>query len=127
MDIQGLVDAINEACQDERKKYYLKLGDLIKVLEENPDCLIEIGGPHSYRGYYCDLSFERGEPIKASELLEELKSNVLNKELEGYKGGEFLMSEDVPCWVAYYGSCGEALIGAKPINGKIALHTKKVD
>lgn len=127
MDIQAFINAVSEQGKRDRSNYHLTLGDLIKVLEENPNCTIEIGKPHSYRGYYSDLSFERVAPIKASELLKEIKDNILDKELTGYKGGEYLMSEDVPCWVAPYGCCGEALMGATPSDGEIVLHTKEID
>lgn len=127
MDIQALFDAMGEASKMQRSNYHLCLGELIKLLEENPDAEIPYGCPHSYRGYYSDLALERQNPQFARELLAELKEKVLDKELTGYKGGEFLMSADVPLWVATYGSCGKAVVSASCQDMMIEFITKNVD
>jgi hypothetical protein len=63
----------------------------------------ELREPHSYRGYYSDLAFEGGtSQIEAHELLASCKS-AMGKVFTGYKGGDFMMGELTPLWVASYG------------------------
>ena len=48
----------------------------------------------SYRGYYEHLALTVGSSqSKVSDVLEEAR-NCIGKEFEGYKGGDFIMSED---------------------------------
>ena len=58
---------------------------------------------HSYRGYYCDLAFERGDGTRpAAELLAECKA-VMGAVFVGYKGGDFVMGALTPLWISTYG------------------------
>jgi hypothetical protein len=113
IDIQDMFDVLSEMLKRERAKKQMTLGKLIKTLEGfDPNSpVIGLYSPHSYRGYYSDLAFEElvGGSRPAWELLEECKS-ILGKTFEGYKGGEFVMDENTPVWIAYYGSTGEKLI-----------------
>lgn len=68
---------------------------------------------HSYRGYYSDLAFERApEKVKASDLLATCR-NAMGKVYEGYKGGDYIMGELTPIWVAEYGRCGVKLMAIR--------------
>jgi hypothetical protein len=90
----------------------MTLGGLIKKLESFPhDKKIQgLTEPHSYRGYYSDLAFEpSGDPVLVGDLLQECKS-AMGKVFEGYKGGDYMMGENTPVWVASYGCCGLKLI-----------------
>lgn len=65
MDIQSLIDTFNAVGKDTRSAYHLTIGKFIEFLQtvdENADVMTDQGGsicsPHSYRGYYSDLSFE---------------------------------------------------------------------
>jgi len=90
------------------------LKDLIQALEEeynlNPDYIVKLGFayPHSYRGFYDALAFELVEHITISEMLNEAKS-APGKTFEGYKGGDFLMTEYSEVYLANYGELGEEL------------------
>ena len=121
MDIQSFIDGFVEAQRLQRIKTQVTLGEMIEFLKSaNPDLLIRsLENPHSYRGYYSDLAFESSNRLrKASEILSDCLS-VLGKTLEGWKGGDFLMSEDTPLWIAAEGCCGQKIIGINP-DGTIA-------
>lgn len=82
---------------------YLK--QLITRLEELPkDTILPIGicEPHSYRGYYDQLAFEPCENQPVTEAIHIAKSAV-GTTYEGYKGGEFTMTEYTDVWLAHYG------------------------
>ena len=68
----------------------------------------------SYRGYYEDLSFERGgrngEQISVRTLLM-LCQQVIGTTMQGYKGGDFVMDERTPLWRSRWGEAsGEAIV-----------------
>jgi hypothetical protein len=115
IDIQSLLDAISEANRNTRKDYHVSLGELITALGKvDPEAEINFGNPHSYRGYYADLALEPlDKPITVCLLIQDL-NHVLDRELTGYKGGEFTMSADTPVWVAHYGCTGKAMLDINP-------------
>lgn len=122
MNVQGLFDMLSNAARDTRKNYHLCLGELIDGLKQaDPEALIGLHNPHSYRGYYSDLALEPTEAlIKVSQLITQLEA-VIDTELTGYKGGEFLMSADTPVWISYYGNTGPALVGFDPTTLTITI------
>lgn len=135
--LQGLVDALCESGRLERSRYHVTLGSLIKLISAssptgNNLVKFEKGGypgmPHSYRGYYSDLSFPTNlEPITAPAFLMMLR-NTLGNSFEGYKGGEFLMQDDTPLWNASEGCTGEAIMNVfQDKHGHFILQTKYVD
>lgn len=132
MDIQALLNAISTTAMNDRKNYHLTLGGLIKVMEENPSCDavtkegFYICQPHSYRGYYSDLSFETSSE-KPIDFIKTLKEETLDKTFVGYKGGDFVMAADTPLWIAPYGCTGDAVVDAIVSDGKIILVTKHID
>ena len=108
IDIQALVDGMSAQWQRERAQTQMTLGKLIAALEGMPEgsMVSNLVEPHSYRGYYNDLAFELGSGTRlASDLLADCK-NAMGKVFEGYKGGDFVMGELTPMWVANYGCCG---------------------
>jgi hypothetical protein len=116
MNIQAFFDGMSAQWQRERAQSQLTLGDLIKQLSEMPtgSTVDKLENPHSYRGYYEDLAFRAGKgTMLASDLLEECR-NCMGKIFEGYKGGEYMMGESTPVWVATYGYTGEKLMGVSP-------------
>jgi hypothetical protein len=123
-DIQALLDTIRTAMRDTRKDYHVSLGELIRLLDQaDPETLIYYTNPHSYRGYYHDLAIEPTDlPIKVFQLNNQLKQ-ILDKELYGYKGGEYLMSADTPVWIAHKGCTGAALVAFDPTT--LTLTTKE--
>lgn len=91
----------------------LDLGDLIARLErEDPARVLPIGFayPHSFRGYYEQLAFEPRRNITIGEVLAAARS-ALGATYEGYKGGEYTMTEWTTCWIANEGSSSDNLIG----------------
>ena len=112
MNIQGMVNAMNDRASQERARYHLTLGGLIKKLKphkgKGKGLTVALGDPGSYRGYYVDLAFASTE-TPLDDLLARAERCV-GETFEGYKGGDFRMSESTPLWVASYGDCGEALM-----------------
>lgn len=123
--MQGLFDMLSDAARDTRKDYHLCLGGLLDRLREaDPEALVYLERPHSYRGYYADLALEpAARPIRVWELINQL-SDVIDTELTGYKGGEFLMEADTPVWIAAYGNTGLALIDFDPKH--LTITTKEI-
>ena len=66
----------------------------------------------SWRGSYCELALNfktEGEKLTVTAFLQMLKDTI-GKTLEGYKGGDFLMSKHTPVWVANYGNSGNTAV-----------------
>lgn len=134
MDLQKLVDAMNAAGEQQRSNYHLTLGALIRALEAaSPEIVVAFSsgghptGPHSYRGYYSDLSFKpQSATVTAAELLA-ICRGALGETFEGYKGGDFVMTERTPLWRAPYGDCGDAIVSANLIDGRLVLETRNLD
>ncbi len=111
-DLQDLVDGMSARMQQERAETQMTLGKLIEVLEVMPNAEVpNLEAAHSYRGYYSDLAFERGVGTRpAADILAECRG-AMGRAFTGYKGGDFVMGELTPVWIAAYGSCGEKLTG----------------
>lgn len=110
MGLQDFVDRMNAEMQRGRAETQMTLGKMIDALEALPSDM-EMEGltfPHSYRGYYCDLAFERtGAKMKGAEI-KALCMSAMGRIFEGYKGGDYLMGELTPVWIAAYGSSANA-------------------
>ena len=112
--LQQHISAMSAVWREERAQVGLTLGGLIIRLTELPqDMQMQaLTGAHSYRGYYSDLAFEHPMPEQlqsVSKTLAECK-NIVGKEFEGYKGGDFKMNHGTPVWIASYGCTGERLM-----------------
>lgn len=110
--IQEMFALMNKQMQRERAESQMTLGKLINVLEAMPkDSMVaNLCDPRSYRGYYTDLAFDHEKGKRpAVELLKECKETV-GKVLSGYKGGDYVMDESTPIWIACYGECGVKLM-----------------
>ncbi len=110
---QALLDAMKAEWQKARAETQMTLGGLIEALSQMPaDTQVAcLGGAHSYRGYYEDLAFDCHENATrpAGELLAECR-DAMGRVFTGYKGGDYMMGETTPVWIAEYGCCGERLI-----------------
>lgn len=87
------------------------LSEMIAGLKNLPaNTLVEnLHKPHSYRGYYEDLAFEKGEGERtAFDLLRECES-CIGRDFYGYKGGTYTCTENTRVWVANRGETGEEL------------------
>ena len=132
--IKVMLRTLSDSSAKDRSNYHLTLGELIKALENcnqklplRFDMGLSPSHPHSFRGYYSDLSFEPvDEEILVCEFLG-LAQEALGKTYEGYKGGDNLMTENTPLWAAEYGSCGLAIVDIDIHPEEILLCTKNVD
>lgn len=110
--LQAMFDGLSAMEQHQRAQSQMTLGRLIEILESfEPDKQVaNIGEAHSYRGYYSDLAFEKGDGTRpAKDLLQECK-NAMGQVFQGYKGGDYVMGALTPLWIANYGECGEKLL-----------------
>lgn len=111
-DIQSFLDGMSAAMRLHRIRTQMTLGQMIASLESF-GANREVGGlfrPHSYRGYYEDLAFEPGVgKMLVSELLG-MCHECVGRVYEGYKGGEYRMTEDTPVWISEYGTTGVKII-----------------
>ena len=127
MDMQSFVNALSESAAQTRSQYHLTLGQLIdrlKKMDPATEITPALSNPHSYRGYYSDLAFEPdGSRTTAADLLI-LAQAALDQTFGGYKGGDFIMTDDTPLWFAFYGCCGSAIID---LDAKGCLTLKAAD
>lgn len=133
MDLQEFLD---NAVQAERKKVLATsdqktLGDILAELEpliskysdadEQPQVIYDFGyfspaGIDSWRGAYCEIALNYldgnyDEVIRLPAFYELIKS-AINQHYTGYKGGDFMMTQHTPVWVANNGqACSTAVVG----------------
>lgn len=91
----------------------MTLGELIAFLEKrDPRIVVPMGfnGPHSYRGIYRDLAFEPVRDTTVGEMLACAK-DALGRTFDGYKGGDFVMDENVDVYLSNYGEASGETIG----------------
>jgi hypothetical protein len=89
------------------------LKELIAELEKHdPQRKVPLGfaSPHSYRGDYSDLAFEAEADTTVAAMLAAARS-ALGRTYEGWKGGEYTMSEWTDCWLAEHGHGDGETIG----------------
>lgn len=111
--LQVLINGMAADHRRQRAQTQMTLGGVIATLEVLPHerAIVGLGTLDSYRGYYADLAFEPNEePRTVAGLLAECRG-AMGKVFCGYKGGEFVMGERTPLWVAAWGSTGERLMG----------------
>jgi hypothetical protein len=87
----------------------------------------------SWRGAYDELALNyvsytnEDVEIKRDDFLVLLKS-AIGKTFHGYKGGEFVMNEDTPIWVANDGeACDTAVVGVLDLGWKIIIQTSYME
>ncbi len=84
----------------------LYLEDLIKFLEKlDQDKIVKFGfgEPHSFRGYYQDLAFDRVDNARIGDMLSFAKG-AIGKTFTGYKGGEYTMEAFTDVWISNEGT-----------------------
>ena len=87
------------------------LREVIEFLEQrDPETKVPVGfgNPHSYRGSYDQLAFEPVALTTVGRMLG-IAKQALGSTYEGYKGGEYAMSEWTPCNLARWGETGEEI------------------
>lgn len=84
----------------------MNLGELSKIVDSWTDneFVFSIGfsTPHSYRGYYEDLSFELSLSISVQHIKDSLNMTYENT-FTGWKGGEYSYWHDTPVHLSYRG------------------------
>lgn len=137
MNMTDMLQTMQDSWRRIRSQYHLTLGDLIKFLgDQEGHMIVRVGDvdeatypafPDSYRGYYADLAFApTGEPITCDELLKRCKL-ALNSTYKGYKGGDFVMSEDTPLWLSAYGINSQiAIVAIEHVGDSLVLKTKQI-
>ena len=121
--LQDMVDGMSARWQRERATTQWTLGKFIEVLETMPSDMMMDGikSPHSYRGYYIDLAFEKEASRWTVEDTLKMLRGCLGEIFTGYKGGEFGMTKNTPVWVAHYGTCGKRITGINTATGELVL------
>lgn len=140
-DIKAFMEQINSDRKDKALSGgHMTLGNLIdemyKVEDKSLPVILNYFGeevmpsePHSYRGYYEDLSFGLFGPTVNKNtvqiFLDELEECV-GYTFEGHKGGEFQMSGDTLVWFSEEGTCsGIYPSGVEVLEDKVFIHTSK--
>jgi hypothetical protein len=111
--LQSYIDRMGARWQQERAETQLTLGKFIDLLRTLPQdrTIAGIGSPDSYRGYYDDLAFRPTSEVRTvADVLNMLLVECMGRTFCGYKGGDYLMGEHTPLWIAEYGDCGDKLV-----------------
>lgn len=121
IDMETFIEYHNQKWLEERRKTQMTLGEMIAALEALPPdaWAANLYGPHSYRGYYCDLEFKQDHGTRPAKYLLDECRQVLGATLEGWKGGEFVMNADTPVWIGYPGMCNNTKLLAILPDGTI--------
>ena len=111
--MQAWIDSMSREWQKERAETQMTLGRLMDVLrglkDERP--VAGFGRPRSYRGYYSDLAFNPVEQVQSASELYTVCQGCMGKVFQGYKGGDYVMGELTPVWLAEWGDMGLRLMG----------------
>jgi hypothetical protein len=109
---QFLMDGLSDQWQRERSESQMTLGKFIERLKElRPEMYMQgLENPHSYRGYYCDLAFERTDKITSVKEVLELCQNAMGEIFHGWKGGEYAMNKNTLIWVSIEGCTGSKIM-----------------
>ena len=140
-DLQALFDKIAEGAKAEAlaDKPIITLGELIAKLEnQNPEdrlavqyggSVLAVEGVGSYRGYYSDLAIEpvSGPFGTVAEGLEILRGAV-GQTFEGYKGGDYRMTNRTLVWVEHYGNySGQGVTGIGVVEDVVVITSEEID
>ena len=83
----------------------LEIVNFLSSMEEDRSVKSGFGTAHSYRGDYKCLSFTPVDDTSVGEMLS-VARDAIDRVFIGYKGGEFKMNSDTPCYLAGYGKTG---------------------
>lgn len=124
-----LLEELSKGWRAQRSLSQMTIGRLISELKKLPqDKKIEnICNPHSYRGYYEDLAFNKESGTRTVlSLIEQLQNECLGQIFSGYKGDDYYMDENTPIWISEYGSCGVKIVNIEEGN-VISILTQEDD
>ena len=134
MDIQALANFMALMGKQSRADYQMTIGGAIlaldKMSKEKPIVYADGKAPSeamSYRGYYSDLAFDDQSGATVAHVLAQLEK-VHHTELEGYKGGEYMMDDKTPIWRSEYGSASSiAWMDFVDTPDAVLIVTKQID
>lgn len=125
MNIQDYLDGIIKSNRRQRisESDQLTIGEIISKVKAISDKEGELHVQYdfadlyptdidSWRGSYDELALNHssgGDKLTGSEFVRML-GLCIGKTFTGYKGGEYVMSEDTPVWVANYGDVGSTAV-----------------
>lgn len=83
------------------------------------------GHLHSYRGYYDQAAIDPTFGSTVSYVLDEIEDAMAGKVFTGWKGGDFIFTENTPLWASYEGETSSLGITGITTNGwgKLVLTT----
>ena len=89
--------------------YLNEIIDELRRVDQNKLLPFRLTNPHSYRGDYSELAFERLDfTSSVGDWVKMLKAQI-GQTYQGYKGGEYTMAEYSNVFIAEYGSCGSEI------------------
>jgi len=86
----------------------MKLDHLIhrlKNIDPNFVPSVAISDPHSYRGFYDELAFQKYDNRVAIGYMIEMATWCIQRTFEGWKGGQYIMTPETECHLADIGTC----------------------
>lgn len=142
-DKMTLEEFLASVMEDRREKHQgMTLGRLKRLLDGYaPDAPIILsnggyldGDFDSYRGYYEDLAFDYS-PIEirhvatVQNFLNLIQKALEQGEMEGYKGGDYVITEETLIWIAHYGTTqgAEMIVDVMGANNAVLIITKEDD
>ena len=76
---------------------------------------VGLAEPHSYRGYYEDLSLEIEETTLGASL--RAAEDCVGTTFTGWSGGDYVMDNDTRVWCSPHGTSGGSQISALMLDG----------
>lgn len=95
------------------ENYIAELKDMIAA-DGDKVWRIGLGEAHSWRGDYSQLAFEPVFDTTTQRMLDEA-IECIGKEFTGYKGGDYVMRAETPCWIDNYGCWSRVPLTSKAL------------
>lgn len=84
-----------------------------------------ISGIDSWRGSYCELSFQYScfvaQTMPSVDNIIDMLEGAVGKTYDGYKGGDFTMHENSEVWLDNYGDCSGRYVKGFDQDGKLII------
>ena len=90
-----------------------ELRDILLGLPGDAELTIDgrgLGAVGSYRGFYDHVALSTGAEVGTVRDAVKAVSRAIGATFYGYKGGEYLMTEETPVWVSEYGEASERYV-----------------
>lgn len=140
-DFEDLIKKLNsDRIEEYIDNGHMTLGELIDEMRKVEDKSLPVlsessyeygmpSEPHSYRGYYSDLSFGLYDPLGShntvQNFLNELEDCV-GESFEGWKGGDYPMDGGTLVWFSEEGTCSGIYPTSVEVRDQVVfIHTNK--